>query len=110
MLLYDLTDPNSFQFIADIFIVRILLYQFQFCFLLTYKLQILKSIYKEKPIPCFIIGTKNDQTKIKQNFPISPKQFSEDYNLPPPHNFSASSAFLKTTDIYTKLATIAVMP
>lgn len=88
VLLYDLTDPNSFTFIADIFL----------------------SIYKDRPIPCVLVGTKCDQTHIKQKYPISVEKFAEFYKLPPPQFFSASSNILPSCDIFPKLVAIASYP
>lgn len=88
VLLYDLTDPNSFKFIADIFL----------------------NLYKDRPIPCVLVGTKSDQIEIKQNFPLSVEKFAEYYKLPPPQYFSASPDLLASCDIFPKLVAIASYP
>ena len=88
ILLYDVTDPNSFSFIADIFL----------------------SIYKDRPTPCIIVGTKSDQTAITQKYPSSVEKFAEQHNLPPPQYFSTSADLLPNCDIYAKIVAIASYP
>jgi hypothetical protein len=90
VLLYDITDPTSFEYTADIYL----------------------SIYNEKKsIPCFVIGTKYDQkSNIKQTYPIDANSFAKKYDLPPPQYFSASTAYLCNTDIYTKLIMLVTIP
>lgn len=88
IFLYDLTDPNSFQFVANIFL----------------------SIYKDKPSPCLLVGTKCDQIELPQKYPLNAKVFAEQYKLPPPQYFSASSNFLPNMDIYAKIIAIASYP
>lgn len=88
ILLYDLTDSNSFSFVADIFL----------------------SIYKDRPIPCLMIGTKCDQNELPQKYPLNAELFAEQYKLPPPQYFSASSSALHTMDIYAKIVAIASYP
>lgn len=88
IFLYDVTDPNSFQFIADIFL----------------------SVYKDRPIPCMLVGTKCDQTELPQKYPLNAELFAEKYKLPPPQFFSASAANLPNMDIYAKIVAIASYP
>jgi hypothetical protein len=57
-----------------------------------------------------IVGTKCDQKEIKQNYSISVEKFAEQYKLPPPQYFSASSSLLKECDIYAKVVAIAAYP
>lgn len=70
----------------------------------------IKSIYQQKFTPTFIIATKCDQKSIEQNYPINAEKFAELYDLPPVQYFSASSSFVKFTDIYAKLLTVASIP
>lgn len=88
ILLYDLTDRTSFSFIADIFL----------------------NIYKDQPIPCLLVGTKCDQTELPQKYPLNAGLFAEQYKLPPPQYFSASSSMLPGMDIYAKIVAIASYP
>ncbi|CAF0742749.1 unnamed protein product [Brachionus calyciflorus] len=88
ILMYDVTDPNSFSFIADIFL----------------------SIYKDRPIPCILVGTKSDQTEIVQKYPLTVEKFAEFYRLPPPQYFSASTNLLHSCDIFQKIVAVAFYP
>ena len=69
-----------------------------------------KTIYKDRPIPCMLVGTKCDQTEIAQKYPISAQKFAELYKLPPPQYFSASTSFLNKSDIYAKILAMANYP
>ena len=69
-----------------------------------------KSIYKDKPTPCLLVGTKSDQNKLAQKYPTSVEQFAEQHKLPPPQYFSASSNYLANMDIYAKIVAIASYP
>ena len=61
-------------------------------------------------MPCLLIGTKCDQNQLEQNYPLTAEKFAEQYKLPPPQYFSASSLFLQNTDIYAKIVAIATYP
>jgi len=61
-------------------------------------------------VPCVLIGTKCDQVELGQNYPMTVEQFADNYKLPPPQYFSASSKMLPSSDIYAKLIAIATYP
>lgn len=71
---------------------------------------VFKSVYKDRPIPCVLVGTKCDQVEISQNYPLSVEKFAELYRLPPPQFYSSSSAILPNCDIYAKIVAIATYP
>ena len=57
-----------------------------------------------------MIGTKCDQNELPQKYPLNAELFAEQYKLPPPQYFSASSSALHTMDIYAKIVAIASYP
>ena len=57
-----------------------------------------------------IVGTKCDQVEIPQKYPLSVEKFAEQYNLPPPQYYSASSVILGNCVIYPKIVAIASYP
>jgi hypothetical protein len=57
-----------------------------------------------------LVGTKSDQNKLPQKYPLSVEQFAEQHKLPPPQHFSASSNYLQSMDIYAKIVAIASYP
>ncbi len=61
-------------------------------------------------MPCVIIGTKCDQTELPQNYPISVEKFAQQYKLPPPQYFSASTNYLESSEIYAKIVAIVNYP
>ena len=57
-----------------------------------------------------LVGTKCDQNELLQKYPLSAEKFAEQYKLPPPQYFSASSTILSNNDIYAKIVAIATYP
>ncbi len=112
ILMYDLTDPHSFQFIADIFLVSITLIKNRklFSHLIFILHFFFQSIYKDRPIPCLLVGAKSDQKELTQKYALNAELFAEQYKLPPPQYFSASSQYLSKMDIYPKIVAIASYP
>ncbi|XP_030369244.1 mitochondrial Rho GTPase isoform X2 [Scaptodrosophila lebanonensis] len=84
-LVYDSSNPRSFEYVARIYI----------------------KYYAESKIPVIIVGTKCDLDERRQDYLMQPSEFCEKYKLLPPHLFS-----LKTNkkELYTKLATMAAFP
>ncbi|XP_064631820.1 mitochondrial Rho GTPase 1-like isoform X2 [Lineus longissimus] len=85
-LLYDVTNPRSFQYIVNIY----------------------ERLFANSPIPCLIVATKSDQHEIKQEFEMTPLQFCNTYKMPPPQSFSCADSICR--DVYIKLATMAAHP
>ncbi|XP_017968701.1 mitochondrial Rho GTPase isoform X3 [Drosophila navojoa] len=84
-LVYDSSNPRSFEYVARIYI----------------------KYFAESKIPVMIVGTKCDLEERRQDYLMQPAEFCEKYKLLPPHLFS-----LKTNkkELYTKLATMAAFP
>ncbi|KRG00068.1 uncharacterized protein Dwil_GK13082, isoform B [Drosophila willistoni] len=84
-LVYDASNPRSFEYVARIYI----------------------KYYAESKIPVMIVGSKSDVDERRQDYLMQPSEFCEKYKLLPPHLFS-----LKTNkkELYTKLATMAAFP
>lgn len=85
-LMYDVSDPKSFNYCASIY----------------------KQHYMENQTPCMFVGCKWDQGEVKQQHGISPAEFCHKHRLPPPYHFSCQGSVDKT--IYSKLATAAAFP
>ncbi|CAG0914289.1 unnamed protein product [Notodromas monacha] len=87
-LVYDTSDPKSFQFIAKIYI----------------------KYFSDKGIPCLLVGTKADLERAPQNYFLTPEDFCTKYNLPPLQTYSASRPHPISRDVFLKLATMASYP
>ncbi|XP_014088579.1 mitochondrial Rho GTPase isoform X3 [Bactrocera oleae] len=84
-LVYDSSNPRSFEYIARIYI----------------------KYYAESKIPVMIVGTKGDLDERRQDYLLQPSEFCSKYKLLPPHLFSLKS---NKKEVYTKLATMAAFP
>ncbi|XP_013113854.1 mitochondrial Rho GTPase isoform X3 [Stomoxys calcitrans] len=84
-LVYDSSNPRSFEYIARIYI----------------------KYYAESKIPVMIVGTKSDLVERRQDYLLQPDEFCQKYKLLPPHLFSLKH---NKKDIYVKLATMAAFP
>jgi hypothetical protein len=74
-----------------------------------YLTNFLQNVYKDRPIPCMLVGTKSDQIELPQKYSMSVEKFADVYKLPPPQYFSASHS-LFNSDIYAKIVAIATYP
>ncbi|XP_037946265.1 mitochondrial Rho GTPase-like [Teleopsis dalmanni] len=84
-LVYDSSNPRSFEYIARIYI----------------------KYYAESKIPVMIVGTKSDLVERQQDYILQPAEFCQKYKLQPPYLFSLKS---NNKEMYTKLATLASYP
>lgn len=84
-LVYDNSNPRSFEYVARIYI----------------------KYYAESKIPVMIVCTKSDLNEVRQDYLLQPAEFCQKYKLLPPHQFSLKA---NKKDLYTKLATMAAFP
>lgn len=84
-LVYDTSNPRSFEYIARIYI----------------------KYYAESKIPVMVVGTKGDLEELRQDYLLQPAEFCSKYKLLPPHMFSLKN---NKKELYTKLATMAAFP
>ncbi|XP_055678544.1 mitochondrial Rho GTPase isoform X5 [Lutzomyia longipalpis] len=84
-LVYDVSNPNSFEYIARIYI----------------------KYFAESKIPVLIVGTKGDLLEVPQNYLLQPTEFCSKYKILPPQIFSVRD---NKKDLFTKLATMAAFP
>ncbi|KAM7533986.1 hypothetical protein Aperf_G00000114596 [Anoplocephala perfoliata] len=66
-LLYDSTDPESFRYVANIFL----------------------NFYRGTRVPCLFVAGKADQASALQNYYLDPQEFCTKYHLPDPIPFSS---------------------
>lgn len=85
-LVYDVSDPKSFEYIARLFL----------------------KYFIDTKIPVLIVANKSDLEEVHQDYLLQPSSFCSRYKLPPPHPFTASKKIKR--DIYVKLATMAAFP
>ncbi|XP_076468830.1 mitochondrial Rho GTPase 1-like isoform X2 [Babylonia areolata] len=85
-LLYDVTNPRSFQFCA-----RMYLKHFIDC-----------------KIPTLVVACKAEHPEVRQDYNLTPAQFCQRYRLPPPQHFTCMDTI--NWDVYVKLATMAAYP
>ncbi|XP_061399706.1 mitochondrial Rho GTPase isoform X2 [Musca vetustissima] len=84
-LVYDSSNPRSFEYIARIYI----------------------KYYAESKIPVMIVGSKCDMDERRQDYLLQPDEFCQKYKLLPPHRFSLKN---NKKELYVKLATMAAFP
>uniref|UniRef100_A0A1A9WQN9 Mitochondrial Rho GTPase n=1 Tax=Glossina brevipalpis TaxID=37001 RepID=A0A1A9WQN9_9MUSC len=84
-LVYDTSNPRSFEYIARIYI----------------------KYYAESKIPVMLVGTKADLDDRRQDYLLQPAEFCQKYKLLPPHFFSLKA---NKKELYVKLATMAAFP
>ena len=84
-LVYDLTNPKSFEYIARIYI----------------------KYFAESKIPVLVVAAKSDGGEVRQDYLLQPSEFCEKYKILPPQYFTMKQ---NKRDIYTKLATMAAFP
>lgn len=85
-LMYDVTNPKSFEYCASLF----------------------KTYFMDYKVPCLIVAGKADQQEVKQDYELQPVQFCNKYNLPPPQPFS--SVHRIPLEVYIKIASMAAYP
>jgi len=86
-LVYDSSDPESFQHIARVY---------------------LKYFSEAQDIPVLVIAAKSDLGSVTQNYLCQPAQFCQNNRLSPPYSYTNKS--LGRSEIYSKLATMAAYP
>ena len=111
-LVYDTSDPKSFQFIAKIYVVS---ERESVEILLSYVetenvLCDLQKYFSDSGIPCLLVGTKADMEPAVQNYFLQPDVFCSKYNLPALQFYSADRPQPISRDIFIKLATMASYP
>ncbi|KAF8564649.1 Mitochondrial Rho GTPase 1 [Paragonimus westermani] len=66
-LVYDVSDPESFRYVANLFL----------------------NYYRGTRVPCLFVAAKSDQPHAVQNYPVDPGELASKYNLNPPEPFSS---------------------
>ncbi|XP_055916609.1 mitochondrial Rho GTPase isoform X2 [Eupeodes corollae] len=84
-LVYDTSNPRSFEYVARIYI----------------------KYYAESKIPVMIVGTKGDLGENRQDYLLQPTEFCEKYKILQPHLFTLKN---NKKELYIKLATMAAFP
>lgn len=86
-LVYDVSNPRSFEFVARIF---------------------LRYFADECKVPILIVGNKCDMTPVRQDYILQPEAFCAKHRLPPPQLLTSTNLIKR--DVYVKLATMAAFP
>ncbi|XP_052786368.1 mitochondrial Rho GTPase 1-like isoform X2 [Mya arenaria] len=85
-LLYDVTNPRSFEFCARMYMKHFL----------------------DSRVPTLIVACKVEHPEVRQDYNLTPKAFCEKFKLPPPQRFTCIDKVNR--DIYVKVATMAAYP
>lgn len=85
-LLYDVTNPRSFEFCAKMYLKH----------------------FMDSRIPVLFVAGKSEYPAVRQDFEMTPAQFCQKFKLPPPEPFTCLDKINK--DVYIKLATMAAYP
>lgn len=85
-LLYDVTNPRSFEFCARMYLKHFL----------------------DSRVPTLIVACKVEHPEVRQDYDLLPSQFCSKFKLPPPQRFTCIDKVNK--DVYVKLATMAAYP
>ncbi|KAG9468586.1 hypothetical protein GDO78_022420 [Eleutherodactylus coqui] len=86
-LVYDITDPKSFEYCARIF----------------------KQHFMDSRTPCLIVAAKSDLHEVKQES-VSPADFCKKHKMPPPQAFTCNTADTPSREIFFKLTTMSMYP
>uniref|UniRef100_A0A8C4QJ09 Mitochondrial Rho GTPase 2 n=1 Tax=Eptatretus burgeri TaxID=7764 RepID=A0A8C4QJ09_EPTBU len=86
--LYDTSNPISFEHCANI----------------------IRQHFVDSQVPCVVVATKSDLQEVKQYYCLQPSAFCRKYRLPLPVVYSCQTTGTPSTDIFLKLATVAVYP
>ncbi|KAM6166677.1 mitochondrial Rho GTPase 2 isoform 2-T2 [Erethizon dorsatum] len=87
-LMFDGSDPTSFLYCASVY----------------------KRHYMDGQTPCLFVSSKADLPEGVSPPGLSPAEFCRRHRLPAPALFSCEGPALPNTDIFTRLATMAVFP
>ncbi|KAL8577336.1 hypothetical protein ACOMHN_044842 [Nucella lapillus] len=85
-LLYDVTNPRSFEFCARLYLQRFI----------------------DAKIPTLLVACKAEHPEVRQDYDLTPAQFCHRYRLPLPQLFTCMDYI--NADVYVKLATMAAYP
>ncbi|TRY68974.1 hypothetical protein TCAL_08636 [Tigriopus californicus] len=85
-LVYDVTNPRSFEFVARIFL----------------------KYFADGKIPVLICGNKSELPAVRQDYILQPEGFCNKHKLPPPQPISSARGV--KMEIFVKLATMAAFP
>uniref|UniRef100_H3BAP8 Mitochondrial Rho GTPase n=1 Tax=Latimeria chalumnae TaxID=7897 RepID=H3BAP8_LATCH len=87
-LVYNVNNPKSFEYCARIF----------------------KQYFMDSKIPCLLVAAMSDLHEMKQDYNISPADFSKKHKMPPPQSFTCNTVDAPSKDIFVKLTTMAMYP
>ncbi|XP_069604844.1 mitochondrial Rho GTPase 1 isoform X1 [Ranitomeya imitator] len=87
-LVYDITDPTSFEYCARIF----------------------KQHFMDSRTPCLIVAAKSDLHEVKQESSVSPAEFCKKHKMPPPQAFTCNTADSPSREIFIKMTTMSMYP
>lgn len=85
-LLYDVTNPRSFEFCARMYLKHFL----------------------DSRVPTLIVACKVEHPEVRQDYELTPAAFCQKFKLSPPQKFTCIDKVNK--DVYVKLATMAAYP
>nr|ALG00086.1 Rho GTPase [Azumapecten farreri]ALG00104.1 Rho GTPase [Azumapecten farreri] len=85
-LVYDSTNPRSFDFCARMYLKHFL----------------------DSRIPTLVVAAKTEYQAVRQDYELTPAQFCSKFKLPPPQSFSSIDKVNR--EVYIKLATMAAYP
>ncbi|XP_065174098.1 mitochondrial Rho GTPase isoform X2 [Atheta coriaria] len=87
-LMYDRSNPKSFEYIARIYI----------------------KYFAESKIPVLIVANKGDVEEVRQEYLLQPVTFCQKYKILPPGTFSMRGPSHHRKQVFVKLATMAAFP
>ncbi|VDK22966.1 unnamed protein product [Taenia asiatica] len=88
-LLYDVTDADSFRYVANIFLVCVVYLTFVLIVFRGYLFPQNLNFYRGTRVPCLFVAGKADQIGVLQNYCLDPQEFCNKYNLVEPLPFSS---------------------
>lgn len=107
-LVYDASNPKSFEYIARIYIVSIRCNDRNIFTTINTMYMPLQKYFADSKIPVLIVANKSDLSEVKQNYLLQPAAFCSKYKLMPPQPYSISRTIRR--EIFVKLATMAAFP
>uniref|UniRef100_A0A3P9HKS5 Mitochondrial Rho GTPase n=1 Tax=Oryzias latipes TaxID=8090 RepID=A0A3P9HKS5_ORYLA len=113
-LVYDASNPYSFEYCAKVFKVEqsFLVFKPRHSDGCSTKKRLFSSqqYFMDSKTPCMMIAAKSDLPEVKQMYGCSPLEFCRRHKMPPPQSFTCNTAGDPSREIYTKLTTMAMYP
>lgn len=121
-LVYDINNPQSFEYCAKVYKVYFrrrkkgLSFALRpaVCICTVWLMTLIGCVWQQcfidSKTPCVVIAAKSDLHEVRQHYSLSPQEFCRKHKLHPPQLFTCNTNDALNKDIYTRLTTMAMYP